>query len=747
MNRLTIRLCTVVSAFSFCFAAVASESDEIDPFDLPLEQLFNMHVSTASGWDEALRDAPAAMVIITRQEINQRGYTSIAEIFQDLPGFDAINTDGSQEITAYQRGYRTPFTQRTLMAVNGVLDNHLWNHSLQTANQYPMSAIERIEVLYGPAGSVYGPNAFLGVVNIITRTNDTNQRDYFSATASIGENQTRSLDIEGAGKIGAIDYNFGLRHYTTDGPELSDYSDWGFATEQWLGDQNVWGPVLQESANGVPLGQFHNPDDDWGLLAELGYKDTRFGVILWETVTGYGVYYPFDHGQPNADWQTTSRQFYLENDTAFSDKLSFKTLLKYRISDVKGDWSEAFPDWDEGKSAFSYVSISDWNADNDSWKFREDFKYQASETLQLSGGIKYERKDLTKAYDVCNYYSDSFCSSNTDNTGPYDLGFGIVHSTDAQLQFGPKPLSNVPDANKIKTTDKGVYLQAGWQRQDWRFSAGWRWDNNSLYGSFSKPRFSAIHHFTDQTTLKLIYAEAFQEPAPQQSYGGWSGRSANPNLKPEEVQNIEMILMHLQDNWSHDISFYYAAYDNVIKEEAENAGQRHVTGIEYRGKFHFDNYWTNGGDINGNLYYSWTDSQSEIVYDHNADEWVDGDAELGDIARHKISAAINLPWSETFNISLKANWVDSRTLYLANPLRNEGKDVGGYTTVDLMLNWSFDPLSIKLKFSNLFDKQYYQPGGERANSGDDFNQRAKGFQNSLIPQLGRSWLLMLSYDF
>ena len=67
---------------------------------------------TASRTKEKLLEAPASMMIITEEDIKKRGYTSIDEIFYDLPGFDISFANGAQYISIYQRGYRTPFTQR-----------------------------------------------------------------------------------------------------------------------------------------------------------------------------------------------------------------------------------------------------------------------------------------------------------------------------------------------------------------------------------------------------------------------------------------------------------------------------------------------------------------------------------------------------------------------------------------------------------------------------------------------------------
>jgi len=61
-----------------------------------------------------------------------------------------------------------PYMTRTLFMINGIVDNHLWTHESNISRQYPLSNIKQIEVLYGPASAVYGPNAFLGIINIIT---------------------------------------------------------------------------------------------------------------------------------------------------------------------------------------------------------------------------------------------------------------------------------------------------------------------------------------------------------------------------------------------------------------------------------------------------------------------------------------------------------------------------------------------------------------------------------------------------
>ncbi len=90
-----------------------------------LEEAFlftEAEVELASGVEESIYDAPAAMVIVTAEDIQQRGYTNLAEIIMDLPGFDFVLANGIPYLYAYQRGYRTPSTQRTLLMIDGQID-------------------------------------------------------------------------------------------------------------------------------------------------------------------------------------------------------------------------------------------------------------------------------------------------------------------------------------------------------------------------------------------------------------------------------------------------------------------------------------------------------------------------------------------------------------------------------------------------------------------------------------------------
>jgi outer membrane receptor for ferrienterochelin and colicin len=753
LNEKRLLAFMLVSLFSFTVFATEKQQS-ID--DLDLDALLNQRVSlyrqsdTASGVNESVMDAPAAMVVLTKEDIRRRGYLSLDEILSDLPGFDTITTNGTVPSIAYQRGYRTPFTQRTLLLINGKVDNKLWSQTAVISKQYPIQAIERVEVLYGPAGAVYGPNAFLGVINVITRDPRTlkEKESYFKSQFIAGEFGTYGIDFTSAGALSGLNYVISGKFYESDGAKIKDYTNWGFFKDSLLNDQAIWGQAIatsdfnndgiQDTFSGNTLGKYGDPTSDYSVIAELSADNFKVGAIYWLTDEAYGPFYALDKGQPNVSWLNESVQYYAEHSGTI-EQVEVNTEILYREANVFGYWAENSAGW---------VSLSNWNSYNDAWRFRQQYSYQLSENLQISGGIKYEKKNLTKAYVVCGYWSGSIC--------PADGGFSDGSSVKAPGERDTVPLpaqiirDELSPQSSIGTVDRGVFIQGIYNWGKWRFNGGVRWDNNSEYGSVVIPRGAVIYHQSTDTTFKLIYGEAFQEPAPKDLYGGWSGRAANPNLKPETMSNIEFIAIHQAGNFMHDVSFYYSQFDQVIVNGTfGNVGGRDVFGIEYRGSMNFSNPLFAGEDITAKFYYTYTDAQADFQFiqgfnNDGSNAWVKKKDSLGDIAPHKISFIVDFPLNARWTINLQANWVSARTLYSENPLRaqynynrntNDNRETDPYFTVDLNLRYHHKSFDTGIKIDNLFAETYWQPGVEGAGSGDDFSQGSLGFNNSLIPQV------------
>ena len=727
-------------------ASLRDPSQFIKMVDEIKEKRKNFEVELASGVVESIFDAPASMVVVTAEDIRQRGYTHLAEVIVDLPGFDVILANGTTYIAAFQRGYRTPFTQRTLLMINGQVDNHLWSQEAVITRQYPLSNVRKVEVLYGPASAVYGPNAFLGIINVITNDGSgaKNGETLSSINIQAGSYETRDVDLSVKGKAGDIAYAGSARVFRSKEPDFT--GEFGYLEERFLTASKIWGPILDLEHRNRSFGEYHDPTDDSGVMGSVSYKDFKVGFTNWVRKEAYGPYYAFDKIQPNSLWNKSGTSLFLEQENRILERIRGKSQLLYRTSRTWGTAAESVPDGREGREEYSWVSLTQWNTVNNSWLFKQQFE-MPFKTHLLSGGIKLERKELTKAFDIPGYWQGSFSSSvPVDDLGSYGLGAGIGNSSDSTYTPPPPPNLEMPPENLAITEDVGGFVQGIWNVGSFRFNTGIRFDHNSLYGNSVNPRASAVYKFSQEGAVKLWYGEAFQEPAPQLLWGGWSGRQANPDLKPEKARNGELIVMYQTEHLFNDLSLYFSHYQNVIKEEAENSGERDIWGLEYKVKYTAPNFIANSSELSCYFNYTFTHVESSDHFNHQSGQWEDGSTELGDIAPHKINAGVNLPIRNNWNLNARGNYVGARKLYSRNPLRAQGRDLDSYLVLNGTLNYVHRGLTVSLKVLNLLDGQYFHSGLEQAASGDDFAVRSGGFTNSILPQPGRSYLIKVALN-
>ncbi len=759
-----VAACAVVSARS------SGDLEDMSLGDL-LKQRSDLHQDsdTASGVEEAIIDTPASMVVLRREDFSRRGYDSLDDMLFGLPGFDTIRTGGTMETVTYQRGYRTPWTQRTLLLVNGKPDNNLWNHGAQLSRQYPIAAIDRVEVLYGPAGAVYGPNAFLGVINIVTRDSSDLEdgETYFEVSGALGSFDTRTIDAAVGGRFGDVSFDLGFNYFQSDEAGIEDYSKWGYTDPALLKDPSLWGvgigegfdPVTgrfspagdldvdgvveaDETLRGSPIGEYADPTDDYGFTGELRFAGTTLGMLLWQTDEGYGPYYSFADGQANSLWSHESRQYYIEReDWILRDQVRMESELVYRESRVGGEeWGESFG---------GFVSLSDWNSFNTAWRAEQRFNFQKTPELQFNGGWKFERKSLNRAYVLSNYWEGLGVAIGESSVQAVE----DVSSESPMKRADAIPSRFVPDFNKSETDDFGVYGQAIYDRGKLRFNGSLRLDDNSAYGANLSPRGALVYHQNAETTLKLVYGEAFQEPSPKDLFGAYAGRASNSSLLPETVQTVELIAVLQHERFAHDFSLYASRFKNAIAT-GQNVGGRDVFGFEYKNSFRLDNPLPNSGAISGELFYTYTVAKSDQQYDNVAGAWIEQRGDQGDVAPHKINLNLNVPIGKKLNANLSGLWLSERDLFSENPLRADSnaarlvnRKAEAFTLFDLNLRYDFGAYALSFKVENLFEEDYLVPGVESASSGDDFTIDSDGFQNSLIPQINtRHYTLRVSFD-
>jgi iron complex outermembrane recepter protein len=143
-----------------------------DMLDLSLEQLMSLDVvvTSASKSDQKAIDATAAIHVITQEDIRRSGSTSIAEALRMAPGLHVAQISATEWAVA-SRGLNGRFSRYLLVLIDGrSIYSSLFSGVNWDEQNLILADIERIEVIRGPGGSLWGSNAVNGIINIITRT-------------------------------------------------------------------------------------------------------------------------------------------------------------------------------------------------------------------------------------------------------------------------------------------------------------------------------------------------------------------------------------------------------------------------------------------------------------------------------------------------------------------------------------------------------------------------------------------------
>jgi len=137
---------------------------------LSLEQLGNVEVTTVSKDPQQVQKTPAAVFVITQEDIRRSGATSIPEVLRLAPGVEVARIDADHWSVAI-RGFAGQFSKSLLVLIDGrsvytpLFDGVYWD-----VQSVMLEDIERIEVIRGPGGTIWGANAVNGVINIITKS-------------------------------------------------------------------------------------------------------------------------------------------------------------------------------------------------------------------------------------------------------------------------------------------------------------------------------------------------------------------------------------------------------------------------------------------------------------------------------------------------------------------------------------------------------------------------------------------------
>ena len=210
-----------------------------DLTDMSMEALMDLEVTSVSKKAQKLSAAAAAVFVITNDDLHRWGVTNIPEALRRVPGIDVAKID-SNKWAITSRGFNDRFANKLLVLIDGrsvytpLFAGVYWDNQ-----DVVLQDVERIEVIRGPGGTLWGANAVNGVINIITKSAADTQGDMVSVTAG---DEVRGIGVaRHGGKLkNGINYRVYAKYSDYDeGYNSSDeHDDWrtgqlGFRTD-WV---------------------------------------------------------------------------------------------------------------------------------------------------------------------------------------------------------------------------------------------------------------------------------------------------------------------------------------------------------------------------------------------------------------------------------------------------------------------------------------------------------------------------------
>jgi iron complex outermembrane recepter protein len=210
MSRLSkITRCSL-TVLLFCGPALAQKPDRgtgagVDLTTLNIEDLMNVKVTSASKKEQKLSRTAAAIFVISQEDIRRSGATNIPDLLRMVPGMDVGQINGSTWAIS-SRGFNAQFSNKLLVMIDGrIVYTPYFAGVYWDTLDVPLEDIDRIEVIRGPGGTIWGANAVNGVISIFTKK----------------AGDTHGGMVEAGG--GNIDAGFGTAQYGAKAGKATDY--------------------------------------------------------------------------------------------------------------------------------------------------------------------------------------------------------------------------------------------------------------------------------------------------------------------------------------------------------------------------------------------------------------------------------------------------------------------------------------------------------------------------------------------
>ncbi|NEV61628.1 TonB-dependent receptor plug domain-containing protein [Thiorhodococcus minor] len=632
-------------------------------------------VSIATGRAHLYRTAPAVATVITAEDIRDGGFRSVVEALRLVPGFHlGLTNDYSPNVLV--RGFSSLGSGNLLVLLDGVAQTDLiLGNPLNVLGTIPMDAIERIEVTRGPGSSVFGADAFSGVVNVITRKRVDQQQ----LTLSGGSEGTRDGRLLVGAHDDRADLVISAEVMDSDGHTPRIRADRMSEIDAVLGSEFSLAPS-----------RVSTDQDNLGVLANARLGQTRAMLRLSRTTQGLGAG-TLGVIDPTGARTLETVEGRLAREVRFSQRLAL--TLQLDAAQTRLDLDDVT--WFPVSGLFSDGLQFDASAEQETWRLRADLRYAATDRHFITVGLGVEQ---------IRYAVDALELSGLASAV---AGLGSLSGTGAALSASmlsdpltgyASGLAQLLSAAATGDDDDGhrrlswVYVQDEWLvAPKWSLTWGARLDDYTDVGTQVSPRAVLVWTPLPEWTAKVLYGEGFRAPTLLETQNGLSPvYLANAELESERLRTFELALQYQPhpdlalglNLFRHETVDQIRHQNRTLYAEAENVGHQVGQGGELEAR------WAPSRNL---LLRGW------YAYQYNTDETTGEDA--GYSPHHRFYGALQVRRGRTF-FNLQGMYVGDRAR-VAEDTRDEAPEYG---QLDLLIRHDLTKqVSLQLDIRNLLN--------------------------------------------
>jgi iron complex outermembrane receptor protein len=483
---------------------------------LSLEELLNVKVTVASRTETTVLEAPSVVTVYTAEDLRRMGARDLRDVLRQVPGFEVgVRAQlGYPEIGV--RGILTDNSEKVRILIDGVAVNeNLEGSGTILFGDMVLDNVQQIEIIRGPGSALYGTNAFVGVISIITKDAASSGAST-TVSARGGSFNTREGSVLSGWAGPRLKVSAYLHYLDTDGPASPVEKD---------GLQVADVPPYSSSLNsgislaGGPRGTTHEGRRQLSTQVKLDYRGLYFNGLLVNAHKGpvLGTYFSVNEHSDAHPYQvqgTLGTTLRPGANWVIEPKLY---ALRYKADNL---WNDA-PDGFRLQTAGGPVDYAKGS-------------YQINRATQATRGAE------VKTTWNSPYGHKVILGGSFEEVRLYQIeNFVNVPGEGPEAMVPTPPITQKAPVRRLSS----AFAQDQWTfAEGFSLTGGLRMDRYNDAGTSLTPRLALVLHPTPEFHLKAMFGEAFRAPTFVESYlfagGGFiRGREANT---PERIQTAEL---------------------------------------------------------------------------------------------------------------------------------------------------------------------------------------------------------------